>query len=141
MEYKLDKGAHSVYALQYHLVQVVKYRRKVFTNDDIVDFLKQKVKEISSTFDVEIINQECDKDHIHIIFKAKPTLNIPKYLNALKTITSREIKRNFPEVKQKLWKNAFWAPSYFITTTGQVTLDQLKKYVDSQEAKRNASSV
>ena len=141
MEYKLDKGAHSVYALQYHLVQVVKYRRKVFTNDDIVDFLKQKVKEISSTFDVEIINQECDKDHIHIIFKAKPTLNIPKYLNALKTITSREIKRNFPEVKQKLWKSAFWSPSYFITTTGQVTLDQLKKYVDSQEAKRNASSV
>lgn len=141
MEYKLDKGAHSVYALHYHLVQVVKYRRKVFTNDDIVDFLKQKVKEISSTFDVEIINQECDKDHIHIIFKAKPTLNIPKYLNALKTITSREIKRNFPEVKQKLWKSAFWSPSYFITTTGQVTLDQLKKYVDSQEAKRNASSV
>jgi putative transposase len=52
----------------------------------MVDFLKQKVKEISSTFDVEIINQECDKDHIHIIFKAKPTLNIPIYLNALKTM-------------------------------------------------------
>ena len=136
MEYKLDKGAHSVYALQYHLVQVVKYRRQVFTNDDIIDFLKQKTKEISSTFEVEIINQECDKDHIHIIFKAKPTLNIPKYLNALKTITSREIRRNFPEVKQKLWEDAFWSPSYFLTTTGQVTLDQLKKYVDSQEDKR-----
>ena len=141
MEYKLDRGAHSVYALQYHIVQVVKYRKKVFTNDAIVDFLKQKVKEISSTFDVEIINQECDKDHIHIIFKAKPTLNIPKYLNALKTITSREIKRNFPEVKKKLRNNAFWSPSYLITTTGQVTLDQLKKYVDGQEAKRNASGV
>lgn len=136
MEYKLDKGAHSVYALQYHLVQVVKYRRKVFINDDIIDFLKQKIKEISSTFEVEIINQECDKDHIHIIFKAKPTLNIPKYLNTLKTITSREIRRNFPEVKEKLWKDAFWSPSYFLTTTGQVTLDQLKKYVDSQEDKR-----
>jgi len=132
MEYKLDKGAHSVYALQYHLVQVVKYRREVFINDDIVDFLKQKTKEISSTFEVEIINQECDKDHVHIIFKAKPTLNIPKYLNALKTITSREIRRNFPEVKQKLWKDAFWSPSYFLTTTGQTTLDQLKKYVDNQ---------
>ena len=124
MEYKLDKGAHSVYVLQYHLVQAVKYRRNVFTNDVIVDFLKQKTKEISSTFEVEIINQECDKDHIPIIFKAKPTLNIPKYLNALKTITSREIRRNFPEVKEKLWKDAFWAPSYFLTTTGQTTLDQ-----------------
>ena len=138
MAYRLDKGAHSVYALQYHLVQVVKYRRKVFINDDIIDFLKQKTKEISSTFEVEIINQECDKDHMHIIFKAKPTLNIPKYLNALKTITSREIRRNFPEVKEKLWKDAFWSPSYFLTTTGQTTLDQLKKYVEGQEGKRKS---
>jgi len=132
MEYKLDKGSHSVYALQYHLVQVVKYRREVFINDDVIDFLKQKTKEISSTFEVEILTQECDKDHIHIVFKAKPTLNIPKYLNALKTITSREIRRNFPEVKDKLWKDAFWSPSYFLTTTGQTTLDQLKKYVENQ---------
>ena len=104
-------------------------------NDKIVDFLKQKTKEISTTFGVTIINQECDKDHVHIIFKAKPTLNIPRYLNALKTITSREIRRNFPEVKEKLWKDAFWSPSYFLATTGQVTLDQLKKYVENQGGK------
>jgi len=134
MEYKLDRGSHSVYALQYHFVQVVKYRRKAL-NSEIVNFLKQKTKEISNTFGVTIINQECDKDHIHIIFKAKPTLDIPKYLNALKTITSREIRRNFPEVKEQLWKNAFWSPSYFLATTGQVTLDQLKKYVENQGVK------
>ena len=135
MRYNLDRSAHSVYALQYHLVQVVKYRRDVLIDDKLIDLLKQKVKEISSTFDVEILDQECDKNHIHIIFKAKPTLNIPKYLNTIKTITSREIRRNFPEVKKKLWKNAFWSPSYFLATTGQVTLDQLKKYVESQGKK------
>ncbi|MEM0076874.1 MAG: transposase, partial [Thermoproteota archaeon] len=52
MVYKLDKGAHSVYALQYHLVQVVKYHRQVFENEKIVDFLKQKIREISESFDV-----------------------------------------------------------------------------------------
>ncbi len=136
MEYKLDKGAHSVYALQYHFVQVVKYRKAVFLDNKIIDFLKQKTKEISITFDVDIINQECDTDHIHIIFKAKPILVIPKYLNALKTITSREIKKNFPEIKKKLWKEMFWSRSYFLATTGQVTLDQLKKYVESQGEKK-----
>ena len=55
MVYKLDKGSHSVYALQYHLVQVVKYRRKVLTNNRIVDFLKMKIREISSTFDVHVL--------------------------------------------------------------------------------------
>ena len=103
MKYK-DKGAHSVYSLQYHLVFVIKYRREVLTNNKIIDFLKQKIHEISNTFDVDVLAIECDKDHAHILFKTKPTLNIPKYINALKTITSREIRRNLPEVKEK-WKN------------------------------------
>ena len=135
MKYKLDKSCHSVYTLQYHLVQCVKYRRKVFDNERIVDFLKQKIHEISQTFDVDVLCIECDKDHFHMIFKAKPTLNIPKYLNAIKTITSREIQRKFPEVKKKLWKGMFWSRSYFLATTGQVTLDVLKKYVESQGEK------
>jgi len=131
MRYRLDKGAHSVYALQYHLVQVVKYRRKVLENG-VVDLLKQKVREISESFQVEVLNLECDKDHFHMIFKAKPTLNMPRYINAIKTITSREIQRRFPEIKRKLWKGVFWSPSYFLATTGQVTLDVLKKYVEGQ---------
>lgn len=135
MKYKLDKGAHSVSTLQYHLVQVVKYRRDVFTKSSTVDFIKQKVLEISNTFEVDILEQECDKDHIHIIFRAKPTLSIPKYINALKTITSREIKRNYPEIREKLWKETFWSPSYFLATTGQVTLSQLKAYVEGQGKK------
>ena len=136
MKYKLDRGAHSVYALYYHLILVVKYRKKVFTNDRITDFLKQKIHEISETYEVEILAIETDQDHVHILFKAKPTLNIPKYINALKTITSREIRRNFPEVKEKLWRNAFWSPSYFLATSGQVTLDVLKAYVESQGEKK-----
>ena len=136
MKYKLDKSCHSVYVLQYHLVQCVKYRRKVFDNERIVDFLKQKIHEISQTFDVDVLCIECDKDHFHMIFKTKPTLNIPKYLNAIKTITSREIQRRFPEVKKKFWKGMFWSRSYFLATTGQVTLDVLKKYVESQGEKR-----
>ncbi len=135
--YNLDKGQHSVYSLYYHFIQVVKYRKKVFLNDAIVDFLKMKIREISETFNVDVLDIECDKDHFHMLFKATPLLNITKYVNAIKTITSREIQRNFPDVKNELYNNEFWAPSYFLATSGQVTLDVLKKYVDSQEAKRH----
>lgn len=132
MKYKLDRGSHSVYALQYHLVQCIKYRKKVLIDDKIVDFLKQKTREISETFHVDVLNIECDKDHFHMLFKAKPTLEIPKYLNAVKTITSREIQRNFPEIRKLLWGKQFWSRSYFLATTGQVTLGQLMKYVEGQ---------
>lgn len=132
MIYELDKGSHSVYALQYHFVQCIKYRRKVLDDEKIIDLLRTKINEISKTFGVGVINMECDKDHFHLLFKAKPTLDIPKYLNAIKTISSREIRRNFPKVKKKLWEDTFWSRSYFLATTGQVTLDQLKVYVETQ---------
>ncbi|MCL5782728.1 MAG: IS200/IS605 family transposase [Candidatus Thermoplasmatota archaeon] len=137
MVYDLDKGAHSVYSLYYHFIQVVKYRKKVFANDAIVDLLKTKTREIAHTFDVDILEIECDKDHFHMLFKASPQLNIPQFINAVKTITSREIQRNFPDVKKELRKGKFWSPSYFLATSGQVTLGVLKGYVDSQEVKRN----
>jgi REP element-mobilizing transposase RayT len=67
-----------------------------------------------------------------MLFKARPTLDIPRYVNAIKTITSREIQKKFPEVRERLWKGMFWSRSYFLATTGQVTLDVLKKYVENQ---------
>ena len=132
VRYELNKGAHSVYALQYHLVQVTKYRKKIL-EDGVVDLLKRKVREMSGTFGAEVLNIECDRGHFHMIFKAKPTLDMPGYVNAIKTITSREIQRNFPKVKRRLWKGVLWSPSYFLATTGQVTLDVLKKYVEKQD--------
>jgi putative transposase len=134
-KYKFDRGQHSVYTLNYHLIICTKYRRKVLTNDKIIDDLKTRVKKIAEGFGVEILNQEVDKDHIHILFKATPTTNLMRFINSLKGSTSKAIRNRFPEVKKKLWKDVFWSQSYCLITTGQVTLDQLKKYVENQGGK------
>ena len=132
MAYKLDKGSHSVYTLHYHLVQCIKYRRKVLEGENLIDCLKTQIYNISDRFEINVLGIEPDKDHFHLLFKGKPTLDLAKYIQTIKTITSREIQRNFPEVKKKLWKQNFWSPSYFLATSGQVTLDVLKKYVEGQ---------
>ena len=139
MNYNLDSGCHSIYALQYHFVQCVKYRKKALVKPEIIDMLKRLVHEISEKQGVDVLNIECDKDHFHLLFKAKPTTNLPKYINTMKTVTSREIRRNYPEVKSLLWGDVFWSPSYFLATTGQVTLDVLKRYVENQ-GKDNATN-
>ena len=72
MNYKLDKGSHSVYALQYHLVQCVKYRKKALVSESITDFLKEKVREISETFQVNVLNIECDKDGFAPLVRSAP---------------------------------------------------------------------
>lgn len=132
MIYDLDRSSHSVYTLQYHFVQCVKFRKKALVNPLVINLLKQTIKDISERFEVNILNIEADKDHFHMLFKTKPTIDMSKYINAIKTISSREIRRNYPEVLKMLWKDAFWSRSYFLATTGQVTLDVLKKYVDNQ---------
>ena len=71
-----------------------------------------------------------------MLFKAKPTCDLPKYINTVKTITSREIRKTYPEVKKFLWQDKFWSSSYFLATTGQVTLEMLKKYVEQQKKGR-----
>ncbi len=70
MEYKLDKGCHSVYSLQFHLVLAVKYRKNVLVGK-LAERLKEIVVEVAQHFGVEIIEQETDKDHIHILFSSR----------------------------------------------------------------------
>lgn len=98
----------------------------------MINELRERTRNIADQFDIQIIDQECDKDHTHVLFKAKPCSDIVKFINSLKGATSRVIQNKFPEVKQKLWNKMFWSKSYCLITTGQVTLDQLKKYVENQ---------
>jgi len=102
MKYDLDKGAHSKYYLYYHYICCVKYRKKVFDNEKIIDRLKQINKNISLKLDIEIINQETELDHIHILFKAKPTSELTKFINSLKGVSARYLLKEFPVIKSKL---------------------------------------
>jgi putative transposase len=112
---------------------VVKYRQKVFTNDAIINDLKHKIIDISNNFQTEIIEQETDMDHIHILFKCKPTLEITKYINSLKGVSSRILRQKYKDfLKDKLWGKAFWSSSYYLATSGNVSLAKLIKYVEEQ---------
>ncbi|MBI3755790.1 MAG: IS200/IS605 family transposase [Deltaproteobacteria bacterium] len=132
MKYNFDKSSHSVYTLNYHLILCIKYRRKVLINDAIINELKERTKNIAKGFGVNIINQECDRDHTHILFSAKPSSDLVKFINSLKGATAKAIRHRYPDVKKYLWKDVFWSSSYCLITTGQVTLDQLKKYIEEQ---------
>lgn len=132
MRYELDRGSHSVYTLTYHYVCCVKYRRKTFDSEDIIKRLKEINVEVSKKFDVEVLNQETNLDHLHMLVKTMPKIRLPSYIHSLKGISARLLFQEFPRIKRKLWGGHLWSPSYFLCTTGQVTLDSLKKYVESQ---------
>ena len=79
-------------------------------------------------------NGSCSRIH-HILFKATPNTSLTKVVNSIKGASARVLRNEFPETKKFLWGDSFWTPSYFLATTGQVSLDVLKAYVEAQESK------
>ena len=130
---ELNKTSNAVYKLNYHIVIVVKYRRKVFTNDKIISALKCFIEDMSKKYDVTIINQECGDDHIHLLIQTKPSTDLCKYINVLKGHSSRMLRKDFKdELSDKLWGDSFWSPSYFISTVGNTSIDTIYQYIDNQ---------
>ncbi len=128
---ELDTNNHSVFRLTYHLVLVVKYRRAVIT-EAIAERVFEIGKYIGNKYHITFLESNYEGNHVHILFKAHPNTQISKYLNAFKSASSRLVKKEFPQVRKRLWKEYFWSPSYCLVTTGGASLEVVKKYIQSQ---------
>ena len=130
----LDSNNHSVFKLYYHLILVVKYRRKVF-DEELCRYASNRFKNIGEKYNITLEEFNHDQDHVHVLFRAHPNTDISKFINVYKSSTSRMIKKEFPEVKTKLWKSMFWTKSYCLITSGGVTTDVIRKYIETQNMK------
>lgn len=128
---ELYNNNHSVFALHYHLVLVVKYRRQVIT-EDISIRLKEIFENIQGNYNIICGEWNYDKDHVHVLFRAEPNSEISKFINAYKSASSRLIKKEFPQIREMLWKGYFWSRSFCLLTTGSVTIEVIRKYIESQ---------
>ena len=130
----LDRNQHSVYSLYYHLILVVKYRRNVL-DDEKSNYAKTMFERIGKSYGITLVEWNHDIDHIHIMFKAQPKTELSKFINAYKSASSRLIKKEFPDIKEYLWKEMFWSKSFCLLTMGEANLDVIKKYIEDQGQK------
>ena len=128
---KLDKNMHSVFLLNYHLVLVTKYRRQVL-DDEISARAKEIFEYIGANYHITLVEWNHDKDHVHILFRAHPNTQLSRFLNAYKSASSRLLKKEFPRIREKLWKEAFWSQSFCLLTTGGAPVEVLRQYIESQ---------
>lgn len=131
---ELESNNHSVFIMYYHLVLVVKYRRKVI-DDTISNRLKEIFEYVSPNYNITLQEWNHDKDHIHILFKAHPNTELSKFINAYKSASSRLIKKENQEIRQYLWKEYFWSRSFCLLTTGGAPIEVIKRYIESQGEK------
>ena len=131
---KLRSNNHSVFAIHFHLILVVKYRKKVIT-DAISNRLKDIFSYIEDDYNITLEEWNHDIDHVHILFRSHPNTNISKFINAYKSASSRLIKKEYPNIRTKLYKEAFWSQSFCLISTGGANIETIKKYIESQGEK------
>ena len=129
-----ETNNHSVFSMHYHLIMVVQYRRKVI-DDEISMRLREMFEYIGVPYKIKIEAWNHDTDHIHVMFSAEPKSELSRFINAYKSASSRLIKKEFPQIRKSLWKEMFWSRSFCLLTTGGVTMDIIKQYIDSQGEK------
>ena len=131
---ELDNNNHSVFLMYYHLVLVIKYRRRVI-DDNISNRLKEIFEYIAPNYNITLQEWNHDKDHVHILFKAQPNSELSKFINAYKSASSRLVKKEHSIIKKSLLKEYFWSRSFCLLTTGDAPIEIVKRYIKSQGEK------
>lgn len=132
MSGELISRARGVSDLKAHLVLTTKYRREVFTSE-MLDRLDEILLLLLPKWDCQLIEFNGESDHVHILFRYTPQTDLTKFINNIKYVSSRYLRKEFTQrVEQFYKKDVLWNGSYFIASCGGVTVETLKKYVENQ---------
>lgn len=116
----------------YHIIFVVKYRRKLLTN--LGNIVKDIFQEICDYYDFNIIEMEIDEDHIHLLIESDPKISVLQIVRVLKSISTRLLWKNYSKYLRKhFWyKNVFWSSGYFVCSIGNASEEIIREYIRNQ---------
>ena len=130
MEY--IKTAHSVYYLQYHVVWVCKYRRRIL-NPGVCSYIRKLLpKLLRSMPGVNVETIGFDEDHLHMMMSIPPKYSISLVIGKLKSQSAARLRKAFPWLSKVYWnENIVWSPGYFVSSVG-IDEETIKRYIEHQ---------
>ena len=122
-------GSHTVSRLTAHLVWITKYRYDVLRGDIQVR-CRELIIQICDAEDVRILKGVVSKDHVHMLIEYPPKTSLSELVKRLKGRTSRILQQEFPQLQKRYWGRHFWAIGYGAWSTGNITEEVVKKYLE-----------
>lgn len=126
------KSAHATYDIKYHLVWIIKYRKRVLTGK-IAERVRELIRIVCKNNEVEIIAGHVSKDHVHLLVSVPPHLSVSKIVQYIKGYTSRKLMMEYKEINKQFWGQHMWARGYFAASSGNVTDEVIEEYIKNQE--------
>jgi len=123
------KSSHTVYDNKFHLVWTTKYRYRILVGK-LAQRARDLIREICNELEAKIVKGHVAAEHIHILVSVPPDVSVSKLMQHIKGKSSRKLQMEFKELKKKYWGQHVWARGYFSATTGVVTEEDIKKYIE-----------
>ncbi len=125
---------HCTYNLQYHLVLVTKYRKRCI-DAQMLERLEEIFEALCEKWEGKLVEFNGEADHVHLLVDLNPKTQLTKFVNNIKTVSSRRIRKEYAsELEEHYWKPVFWSRSYCVVTCGGAPLSVLKQYIQGQES-------
>ena len=131
------KTSHSVYDLKYHFVWITKYRKPVLFGN-VGTRLRDLIREICKSMDIEIIKGHVSKDHVHLFVSIPPYHSVSQVMGRIKGKTSRKLLSENRQLAKKFWGRHLWARGYFVASSGNVTDEVISQYIELQDVAERA---
>jgi len=133
---EVDRAAHCTYRIRYHMVLVLKYRKKLLLEKIPVEYVTELLKAIGERYDFKFDAIGMEEDHLHILLNAAPRYAPSNVMQIIKSITARMIFKRFKEIRKELWGGEFWSDGGHIDTiSDHGGMERIKKYVEEQGRK------
>ena len=125
-------GSHRRFDIKYHFVWVTKYRKSILTGS-VGARLRDVVREVCRTNEIEILQGAVSPDHVHVLLSCPPNLSPSKIMQYIKGKSSRKLLMEFKHLQKQYWGRHLWARGYFVASSGNVTDEAIMEYIRQQE--------
>jgi putative transposase len=119
-----------------HIVWITKYRYKILTGD-IQIRCRDLIKQVCDSEDVKILSGVVSKDHVHMLIEYRPSMSISDFVKRVKGRSSRLLQMEYPELRKRYWGRHFWAIGYGVWSTGNITDELVKEYLEHHKDQSN----
>lgn len=126
----INSLAHTKWNCKYHIVFAPKYRRQAIfggIKKDIGEILRK----LCEYKEVEIIEANACKDHIHMLVSIPPKLSVSDFVGYLKGKSSPIIFDRHANLKYKYGNRHFWCRGFYVDTVGR-NKKVIEEYIKKQ---------
>lgn len=124
-----ESSRHAKYLLSYHLIWCPKYRRSILDRPEVVTAVREVITGRLVELGCSLVALEIMPDHVHLSLSAPPRLSPAELAGKIKGGSGSTLAARFPELRKK---GSIWSRSYFCATTGTVSTEVIRQYIETQ---------